>query len=525
MFCRVLAAICVAAGLAGCATPLRDVPRTVTQAWQEPGQTPLGQAAALQLAPHPGQSGFYLLESGMDALSMRAGLAESAQRTLDLQYYTLHEDATIQLLIYRVLRAADRGVRVRLLLDDIYAAGKDLDLAALSGHPSIEVRLFNPFTQRGKLGLSRLLEFLGDTPRLNRRMHNKLWVADNVAGIIGGRNLGDVYFDAATSLNFSDLDLLAVGPVVKDLSRSFDDYWNSPLAVPVEAFVARAPDGRGLASFERRLEQHLEGFRDTVYARTLRETRLGLQLAAGRLPLVAANAVALSDPPSKAQPGADDAVPGEPNQAIFSAQLRAVVEAARDEIIVISPYFIPSDAGLRMLEAIVRRGVRVRIMTNSLASSDVPVVHAAYAPLRPRLLAGGAQLYEMRPKDLPDSRRNWRPGASTASLHTKAIVVDRRQVLIGSMNIDPRSRELNTENAVLLDSPVLGQRLGAQFDQAAQPEYSFSVRADPSPSSVSGLEWIATDNGQPVRHTSEPAGLWRRALSKLLGVFAPEDFL
>jgi putative cardiolipin synthase len=453
---------------------------------------------------------------------MRAGLAETAQRTLDLQYYTLHQDATTQLLIYRVLRAADRGVRVRLLIDDMYAAGRDLDFAALSSHPNIEVRLFNPFMQRGGAGVSRLLEFFGDGERLNRRMHNKLWIADNAAAIVGGRNLGDAYFDAGTRFNFSDLDLLAVGPVVRQLSRSFDAYWNSPLAVPVEAFVGELPDGRQLAVFERKLGERLQEFRDTVYARTLRETRFGLQLAAGQLPLVAASGVALYDPPSKTPDGAGP----EPAQPVFSSRLQQAIQSARSELILITPYFIPSAQGLASLEALAHRGVRVRILTNSLASSDVPVVHAAYARVRPRLLAAGVELYEMRPEERPDSGRTWRPGnSSSASLHTKAIVVDRRQLLIGSMNLDPRSRKLNTEVAVLLDSPVLGAQLAARFDAAVQPEYAFHVIADPDADPPAGLNWIAADGGRPVRHRSEPASAWRRILSELLHIVTPEDFL
>jgi putative cardiolipin synthase len=512
----VLAALCLAASLLGCSQP-REVPRTSSQAWPYPGETPLGSAVTAQLAGHDGQSGFRLLESGLDALSMRAGLAEEARRTLDLQYYTLHQDVTTQLLMYRVLRAAERGVRVRLLVDDLYAAGKDLDLATLSSHANIQVRVFNPFLRRGGLGLSRLLEFLGEPARLNRRMHNKLWIADNAAAIVGGRNLGDAYFDASREFDFSDLDVLAVGPVVRDISRSFDEYWNSEWAVPIEAFVASPPGPEQLAAFERRLRERLAGFRDTVYAKALRELRLGPRLLAGELPLTPAVAEALHDPPSKVV-GAG----GESASRIFASRLRSIVEAARKEVILISPYFIPSERGVGILSALVRRGVQVRILTNSLASTDVPLVHAGYARYRERLLAAGVTLYEMRPEARPRGVRSWKPGASTnASLHAKAIIVDRQQVLVGSMNFDPRSRQDNTESALLLQSAQLGANLGALFDEAVRPDDAYRVvLAGPGT-----LNWIAEQDGKEVRYDREPAGWWRRFLSALFARFAPEDLL
>lgn len=214
--------------LAGCATFRIDVERVPSEAWPRPDETTLGRNLAERLAASPGQSGFRLLDSGFDAFAARAALAEAAERTLDLQYYIVREDMTTQLLLYEALRAADRGVRVRLLVDDMYAAGKDFDLATFSAHPNIEARIFNPFLARGPLGLSRLFEFIGSSARLNRRMHNKLWIADNAAAIVGGRNLGDEYFgahvDAHGEVNLTDLGVLALGPVVRETSKSFDEY-------------------------------------------------------------------------------------------------------------------------------------------------------------------------------------------------------------------------------------------------------------------------------------------------------------
>ena len=518
-----LVALCLVVVLTGCTGPHRDVPHPRSEAWPHPEETALGRALGEQLAGHKGESGFYVLDSGADALSIRAGLAENAQHTLDIQYYIVREGATAQLLIYRVLRAARRGVRVRLLLDDMYAGGKDLDLTTLAAQPNVEVRVFNPFRHRAGPGLSRLLEFLGDATRLNRRMHNKLWIADNAVAIVGGRNLGDEYFDANGEVNFSDLDVLAAGPIVRDISRSFDDYWNSEWAVPVQAFADAAPDPQRVAGFEQALATRLEKFRDTNYARALREIRLGPRLLAEQLPLTPAPARVFYDAPGKvaAANGAES------SSRIFASQLRPVVEAAKREVILISPYFIPNDTGIGVLSALARRGVRVRVLTNSLASTDVPVVHAGYARRRARLLAAGIELYEMRPDKLSDSIRRLHPGgSSSASLHAKAIVVDRESVLVGSMNLDPRSRLSNTEVALSIQSAALGKQLGTLFDRATSPDQAFRVELTEPGNADSPLVWIGREHGQPVRYEREPlASWWRRAESSLLGALAPEELL
>lgn len=517
---RALAASFLGAALLACTTPRLDVPRAVSEAWPRPEETALGRGFERHIAA--GQSGIFPLVSGMEAFSVRAGLAEAAERTLDLQYYIVRDDTTAQLLLYRVLRAAERGVRVRLLVDDLDAAGRDLDLAVFSAHRNIEVRVFNPFLRRGPLGLSKLFEFLGDSARLNRRMHNKLWIADNAVAIVGGRNLGDEYFGAHGELNFADLDVLATGPVARDISRSFDAYWNSEWAVPIEAFVSDLPRPEQLAELERGLQARVGGFRETEYALALRDTGLRLRVRSEELPLIAADASALYDPPAKISGANAEAAP----RQVFASHMRPIVDAAQREIILISPYFIPNEEGIRMLAALVRRGLRVRLLTNSLASTDyVPLAYAGYARLRVRLLAAGIELYEMRPAADPPAAASRLSGSSSAGyLHAKAIVIDRRHVVVGSMNLDPRSRQSNTEVAVLLESPELGLRLGALFDEAVRPARAFRVQLvknDPSQPL-----WVTEEAGTEVRYDREPlTGLWRRFLAKLLGVFAPEDLL
>ncbi|TAK84620.1 MAG: phospholipase D family protein [Betaproteobacteria bacterium] len=516
-----LAALCLALASAACTTPRLDVPRPHSEAWPHPEETTLGRSFGEQLRTSGGESGFHLLVSGLEAFSIRAALAESAERTLDLQYYILSEDTTTQLLLYRVLRAAERGVRVRLLIDDLYAVGRDFDLATFSAHPNIEVRVFNPFLSRGSFGVSQLLEFLGDPARLNRRMHNKLWIADNAAAIAGGRNLGDEYFDAHGELYFSDLDVLAAGPVVQGISRSFDDYWNSEWAMPIEAFLRTPPGPERLAEFERAWEARLESFRDTDYARALRETGLGLALRSGQLPLTPASAEAVYDRPPKSSGQGGNESPG----AIY-ARLRTLVEGARQEVILISPYFIPSEQGIEVLGALAKRGVRVRVLTNSLASTDyVPLAHAGYARWRKRLLAASLELYEMRP-ERPEAVRRRSPGApSGAYLHTKAIVIDRQHVVVGSMNLDPRSRALNTEVALFAHGADLGGRLGALFDEAVRPALAFRVATAKTGDDKAQLVWITEEGSKEVRYDREPGGFWRRLFAALLGAFAPEGLL
>ena len=479
----------------------------------------MGRGAAARLAASHGDSGFLLLDSGMDAFAARAALAEAAEHTLDLQYYIVHESATTQLLIYRLLRAADRGVRVRLLVDDLSAAGKELHFDELAAHPNVQVRVFNPFVFRGPLGLPQFFEFIGSAERLNRRMHNKLWIANNAAAVVGGRNLGDEYFGADSALNFVDLDLFAVGPVVRKLSRSFDAYWNSESAVPIEAFVAAKPSEAQVSQLASTLAQRIELFRDTPYAQALREARFGRQLRQFEMPLEIAPAEVLWDDPAKPVPAGEEVAPG-----AVSPRIHPHVESAEREVLLSSPYFIPSERAVATLTGLARRGVRVRVLTNSLASTDVLAAHAGYARYRARLIAGGVDIFEMQP--LPrEADAKHRFGSSGASLHAKAIVVDRRFVVVGSMNLDPRSRRHNTELAVLVEGAELGKGVADLFEEGVQPAHAYRVELA-NPNHVdAGLVWITEEDGKPVRYTSEPASIGRRFAADFLSIFAPEDML
>lgn len=516
---RRILAVAAAVLITGCASVRFDVPREPSHALDRPEETFLGRAFATQLAATPGQSGFRLLVSGQEAFLARAALAESAERTLDLQYYIVAKDASATLLLFRALRAAQRGVRVRLLIDDISAIGRDIDLATLAAHPNIQVRVFNPFRHRGPLGLFRLFEYFGDSARLNRRMHNKLWIVDNAVAVIGGRNLGDAYFHVRGEDDFADLDVLAAGPVVTEVSRSFDDYWNNESAVPIQAFLGEPPGGEQLDQMFSQMAARAESFRESEYAKTLRATDLGRMVRSGEFPLIPARATVLYDTPAKPQ-----AKTVEQSGNIFAA-LRNTVESAQQEVILISPYFIPSERGVGILCAHVRRGVRVSVLTNSLASTDVPVVHAGYARYRPRLLACGVALHELRPNITRSSGARLGLSSGT-SLHTKAVVVDRKVVLVGSMNLDPRSRLSNSEVSVLIESAVLGGQLGTLFEEATALDQAFRVELTEPGNEHAPLAWTGREENEVVRYTSEPlASLWRRITSGLLGALAPEELL
>ncbi|MDL2337126.1 MAG: phospholipase D family protein [Pseudomonadota bacterium] len=509
--------------LAGCASARFDVIRVPSYAYDQPGFTALGENYAPQLGSAAGQSGFRLLVSGPEAFAARGALAVAALKTLDLQYYIVAHDSTATLLLDGVLRAAQRGVRVRLLVDDLNVGDRESDLALLAAHANVEVRLFNPFAQRGGFGFWQVLEMLGDSERLNRRMHNKLWIADNALAVMGGRNLGDAYFNASPDSNFADLDVLAAGPVVGEMSSSFDLYWNSESAVPIAAITGPAPPLAELQLAWAAMGERAQHFRDSDYVRALRATAFGGLVRNGKVSLVVARAHLLADVPM--EPGAAATTTATATTSAIFPQLRQVVEQARREVLLVSPYLVPGARSVEVLCGVARRGVRVKILTNSLASTDVPVVHAGYARYRPQMLACGFELFELRPNG-PRAKASRIGLSSGASLHTKAIAVDGEVVFIGSMNLDPRSKHLNSEVALRIDSRELGQQLVTLFDEATTLDQAFRVGLDEPGNAQASLHWDAIENDSPVHYAREPlASAWRRWVSRLLGGLAPEDML
>ncbi|TPG61413.1 phospholipase D family protein [Roseomonas nepalensis] len=443
---------------------------------------------------------------GLAAFAARVRAARGATRTLDLQYYIWRDDLSGRLLAREVLRVAGRGVRVRLLLDDMYAIGRERYLSAFDAHPFIEVRLFNATRWRrfGKAGL--LLEMLFGGWHLNRRMHNKAWIADGQVAICGGRNVGDEYFDASGDFNFRDLDLAVAGPEARAARAVFDRYWQHPLSRPVAEICRAAHERRGgLRGLARRLDRAADRPEARPFRDALRADPVAAEILSGqRAPLSSVPSGCIrfiADDPGKA------AGEGEAAERIAPA-IGALLEGAASEALLISPYFVPGEAGAVVLERLARRGVRVVVVTNSLAATDVVAVHGGYARYRERLLRAGVELHELR--------QSGEHGASIlgsrgASLHTKALVVDGAQAAVGSFNLDPRSWALNTEMGTFVADRAVAEGVRQEHRRLCAPARSWRLALDPA----GGLLWTAGGAGEAWRREPE-ASASRRALAWLV---------
>jgi phosphatidylserine/phosphatidylglycerophosphate/cardiolipin synthase-like enzyme len=518
------------------------------------------------------ESGFLLLGGPPAAYGSRLALIQGAQKTLDLQYYAIHADASTARLLRGIRSAAERGVRVRILLDDFHSTGKDALVLGLAFVPNIEMRLFNPLAGKRDSSLARMVNSIGDVSRIQQRMHNKLFLADNVLGVTGGRNLGDAYFGNALNGNFIDLDILAAGPIVRDLSRSFDSYWNNERAYPVQSLIKREELQAIRARAERELTEESPPAENTAPAPAAPPTADGekkpgaaptpAQLARawdekpldlGTARFVWAPAVMLADQPEKipAERGADRApglVVSQPGDAAGSSRRAASLEAssdvaagsetvvegllqligqARSDLLIISPYFVPGPDMKQAFAAAKQRGVRIRVLTNSLASNDAPVAHVGYARHREDLLRIGVELYELRSEQATvgnafGSSGSGGPGASRAMLHSKVLVMDGQLLVVGSMNLDLRSQLQNTEIALLVRSGELSRAASAQIERGMR-EGSWRVELDKDKRSV---VWHAPE-GSGLKDTStEPdASLTLRLLLRLFGPLAPDALL
>jgi putative cardiolipin synthase len=468
------------------------------------------RVAALTSAHPEGGSGFYVLVEGIDALAARLILARRAERSIDAQYFLIQGDLAGFLFIDGLLDAADRGVRVRLLLDDIITVGYDEALAAIQSHPNVEIRIFNPFAHRSS---ARNFEYLTDLSRVDHRMHNKSFTVDNQVTIVGGRNIGDEYFDANREFEFADLDLLGLGPVAKDVSRGFDTYWNSEFAVPVEALVESAADPDALQAFRKHYAATLEAESSAQYRGALDSTIIDNMLSA-RLPLFWGMPMVVYDDPEKMADPAEDVM-------TVRSQLRPKVHAAESELLVVSPYFVPLDAGVEGFRTLRNRGVRVVVLTNSLASTDMVPAHAGYANYRKELLEMGVEMYEVKPHaGFEDSKRSGYEFSHSA-LHAKAFIVDRRFIFVGSFNWDPHSAYLNSEMGIFVDSPSLA-RWGAEKLTARLPGHAYRVRLN----EAGDMEWVDTSGGDAVVFDDEPlTDFWRRFAADIYGTVPIEDEL
>lgn len=477
---------------------------------------PLAELAETLAAAHPGESGFRILDHGADAFAARAMLADRAESTLDLQYYLVHDGQTTRLLAAALLRAADRGVKVRLLLDDTLSHGRDFDVVKLSAHSGIEVRLFNPLRSTSQSVVARSLAVLTQLNRLHRRMHNKLWIADSAVAISGGRNLGDEYFSADDDINFADIDLLSVGPVAAELAASFDAYWHSEHAVPVEQFLERRLVAEDLRRVRAGIRKFIAGagIASSAWARRLRE-RAPLVLADDTL--LWARAHAIWDHPDKiVSPGMP------PSNQMLEAELLPLFSQVKGRLMLVSAYFVPGEDGMTAIREMRARGVDVRVMTNSLEATDVPFVYGAYAPYRRPLLECGVELREMKARLGTHAMRRrvgiW--GRAHASLHTKAMVFDGTVAFVGSYNMDPRSRFWNTEVGVLVHSPLLARELETILDEAFRPDNSYRLGLDGE-----AIVYREQDRLGQVRTVRQPAGPWKRFQSWVSDRIGPREFM
>ncbi len=500
--CSFAAALALALLFAGCATlpPGMDAPKPASTALANPETTTLGKSADALAKEHPGLSGFDLVVNGAASFAWHQEIAARAERTLDVQYFLLQQDDTGKLLLESLLEAADRGVRVRLLLDDAEAFDKGSMIRPLARHPNIEIRIFNPFLVRGELSFFRWAEFIVDSRRLNYRMHNKLFIGDNAIALTGGRNVGDSYFQASTTLNLGDFDLAVAGPMVRELSRTFDLYWNDRLAIPVENLPLGKPSAADLEACRKALAAHKEKMATSSYVRSLPKSDLLAEFLSGARPLVWAEATLAYDPPDKARVERD----GE-RWTLMWKRVAAAVEGAQHELIIVSPYLVPSESEMALIRRLRDRGVRVRILTNSLASTDMPIAHAGYVRYRVPLLEAGCELYEVRPvPGEPEEHGLIRSGGSGQfGLHAKVFVIDRQRVFVGSMNFDQRSLAINTEIGLIIDSPQIADEIAGRFEGITQLANSYKLALEPGAAGPA-VEWVTEEGGKTVKFSSEP---------------------
>ncbi len=474
--------------------------------------TPLDRHWINLSSAHAEPSAISLIQSNLGAFAVRVGSARAAGRSLDLMYYMWNADLTGQLVMREVIAAADRGVRVRLLLDDLGVSISDRAFHAIDSHPNIELRLFNPTKARENV-IRRGLELLMRFRSVNRRMHNKAWIADGRVLIVGGRNIGDAYFDAAESANFRDFDVIAHGECVAQAEEIFDDYWNSAVAVPVRSLLSRRPNK--LAKLRRRMDVLASGDAASPYlAQVESQHHSGNFLRADNLHWVD-NAQVVADPPEKA------AGKRRTGRNFLMETLLPLMEETKHKLKITSPYFIPGQKGVETLSRLSASGVSVSVLTNSLAATDVAAVHAGYSRYRRPLLVNGIKLHELRL--LADDHKSFSlRGSGQASLHTKAFTRDGETGFIGSLNFDPRSMSLNTEMGVLFSSEELVREMDDIFKEETSREMSFELALDER----KNLRWTGLVRGKPQHYRYEPyASFSRRVLAGIMGFLPLESQL
>ncbi|MFZ9038278.1 MAG: phospholipase D family protein [Gammaproteobacteria bacterium] len=480
--------------LSGCASVPLDLPKPESSAFVDTENTALAQSSKRWRAPDATRSGFYPLLGGLDAFGARLALMDRAERSIDAKYFLMKPDSAGLVFAGKLLEAANRGVRVRLLLDDIFTTVDDKALIVLDMHPNIELRIFNPISRQGFY----FFNYLGFFDRVNRRMHNKSFTVDNQVSIVGGRNIAEEYFELKERQHFFDFDVLSAGPVVRKVSDAFDRYWNHRLAVPMEVLSGNITE-REAKALRQQLNQKMQSQGETVYAQAIDTSLMRDFYDSNLVPYLADARVVIDQPQKLLEEIA-------PDQQVVATAVADAIRRAEEEVLIITPYFIPGTTAVELIRSAVKRGVQVTLVTNSLASNNHTVVHSAYSSYRKTMLEAGVQLWEARAYDAEAGDRGGSKKLTQVTLHTKLILIDRRYLFAGSLNLDPRSIEINTELGMMIESSTLSDYL-ARLLLARVPERAYRLKLDQNDK----INWHATIDSQQVIETREPqTSLWRR---------------
>ena len=499
--------------LVGCTPSREPTPRTPSHALKNYRSTELGKIIETEVLRHPGKSGFNVIPYGRDAFTARIAMTDLTEKTLDLQYYLWEQDETGRLLALHTLRVADRGVKVRVLLDDIGLQGRDSMLAAMDAHPNIEIRIFNPFSSRGL----HAFDFLTDMERVNHRMHNKTVIMDNAFAIVGGRNIGNHYFGVSDNINFRDLDIGAVGPIVRDVSRMYDYFWNGKWSVPIASLVNKHYTLEDLKKERQKLVSQVKKDR---YPYPLAEDEKELQRDMRKIlhqAVWAKGEVIWNDPVQMKRDR-------EKQTNTMLVRLRRRLDHLHKSFLTENPYFVPQKRGVQRLVALRERGVRIRVLTNSLRANDVLATYAGYAEYRKELLQHGIELYELR-DDAGASRIINRSAVKTkvrTGLHAKVMLFDEKDVFVGSFNLDPRSSVINTEGGLYVHSAALAKRIEAFMAEGIDLRNAYRLGLD----AKGDITWTTIEKGKKVIYTSEPdVSAWDKLKVNLLQLLPLEGQL
>ncbi|SMF00037.1 Phosphatidylserine/phosphatidylglycerophosphate/cardiolipin synthase [Alteromonadaceae bacterium Bs31] len=483
--------------ISACATLPDNSDRAESYHLGETHETSLAKSVAPRLAQHPGESGAYPMESGLDAFVARALTAHSAEKTLDVQYYLYHDDKIGSLLTDQLLKAADRGVRVRLLLDDMDLADRDFGGSIIDAHPNIELRIFNPFSRN----TFRATQFVTRFGGVTRRMHNKTYIVDNSIAIVGGRNIGDEYFDASKEYTFSDLDVILIGPAVSKVSESFDLYWNNSLSYPLATLNKNKPKPSAIAERRAEFSRYIESLQGSEYIQALKDSALATTIRNNSLSYFWGDVDIVYDHPDKIIKSRSE------TKYHLSSDLADYFGKVKKELILISPYFVPGKSGVSFLSELVAKGLSVSVITNSLSANDVPAVHAGYMKYRKKLLQNGVNIYEFKTYNKAEAGEAQLYGDLLSGLHAKSFVLDREYVFIGSMNLDPRSAKENTEIGAMIQSEALADLFYSSIiDELDERTYKVYLEGGK-------LHWKTLEEEGERVFTKEPNTTWWQRFS------------